>query len=212
MKQNKYKFPPQLFITGTDTGIGKTMISAILVKGLQAAYWKPIQSGLAGETDTEWAYRNTGLPVTHFLPERYRLTKPLSPHLSARLDGVKINLNDFHLPEYEQNHLIIEGAGGIMVPINDQYFIADLIRQLNIPVLLVARSGLGTINHTLLTLEKLNSLKVPVFGVVLNGEINSENKKAIEHFGHAKVIAEIDHLSYPAPKTLQLIFENEFQK
>ncbi|MEX0773326.1 MAG: dethiobiotin synthase [Balneolales bacterium] len=204
------KFPRKLFITGTDTDLGKTMVSGILTKGLQAAYWKPIQSGLNEETDTEWVRRNTGLPESHFLPERYRLTKPLSPHLSSRLDGIDIKLEDFIIPEFQQDHIIIEGAGGIMVPINDEHYVVDMVRHLNIPVIVVARSGLGTINHTLLTLEKLNSMNISVFGVVLNGEKNAENKKAIEKFGRTQVVAEIEKIIGPTPQKLQQIFDQTF--
>lgn len=210
MELTKTKLPSRIFITGTDTGVGKTLVSSILVKGLGASYWKPIQAGLDEETDTEWVQRNTGLPDAHFHPERYRLTKPLSPHLSARLDGIDINLCDFTMPEGQQGHLIIEGAGGIMVPINNDHFVAQMISLFNAPVILVARSGLGTINHTLLSLEKLHSLSVPVLGVVMNGEKNSENRKAVEKFGHVRVIAEIESLGYLTPGKLQTSYEQAF--
>lgn len=203
-------FPRILFVTGTDTGIGKTMVSGILAKGLKAAYWKPIQAGTEEETDTEWIQHNTGLPESHYLTERYRLTKPLSPHLASRLDDIRIELNDFIIPEFHQDHLIIEGAGGIMVPINDKYFVVDLIRKFDVPVVLVARSGLGTINHTLLTLEKLSNLNIRIFGLVLNGEINTENKKAIEKYSGYKVIGEISNIEHPTPETLQQVFEQTF--
>ncbi|MEX0686005.1 MAG: dethiobiotin synthase [Balneolales bacterium] len=202
-------FPQKIFITGTDTGIGKTVVSAILVRGLKANYWKPIQSGLE-EPDTDWIKHHTQLPDRYFLPERFRLTQPLSPHLAAEIDEVQISLNDFDIPEYQAQNLIIEGAGGIMVPINQEHYIVDLISRLNIPVILVARSSLGTINHTLLTLEKLKSEEIQVIGVVLNGEKNPENKRAIESFGNVKVIAEIGKVDSFNPVSLRDLYEQEF--
>ena len=201
--------PAKVFVTGTDTGIGKTVVSAILTLGMKANYWKPIQAGLDGETDSEWVRRTTGLPDNQILSERFRLREPLSPHLASSLDGIKIQLDDFILPDI-QSPLIIEGAGGVMVPINEKDFIVDMIRLFEVPVILVARSTLGTINHTLLTLDKLKSLDIPVWGVVLNGRNNPENKKAIERFGRTPVIAEIGEINHFEPETLQALFDQKF--
>ncbi|MEX2639474.1 MAG: dethiobiotin synthase [Balneolales bacterium] len=203
-------FPGRIFITGTDTSVGKTVVSAILTAGLQAAYWKPVQSGLEEDTDTTLVQRHTGLPGSHFFPEAYRLTRPLSPHLSSRMDGVHIRLDGIMLPDYKQKHLVIEGAGGVMVPLNDKHLMIDLIRNLESSVILVTRSGLGTINHTLLTLEKLQRMSIPVFGVVMNGKKNPGNKQAIEKYGNATVIAEIEPFDHQSPAQNKHLFGQLF--
>ena len=204
-------FPRQLFVTGTDTGIGKTVTAAMLTLGLRGGYWKPIQSGLESPTDTEWVKEATGLGEDHFFPESYRLQQPLSPHTSAARDGVRIETESITLPEqHNLPHLIIEGAGGIMVPLNEQTLMIDLIRQLNIPALIVAKSGLGTINHTLLTIHRLRDYSIPLLGVVLNGEKNPDNKKAIETYGQTKVIAEIEPLPTITPFSLEQRFDQLF--
>ncbi len=190
------EFPKKIFITGTDTDVGKTVVSAILMAGLKAAYWKPIQSGQDDMTDTAWMRSVTGLPDEYFIPESYLLSQPLSPHASASHDGVQIELKAFNLPDDETYPcLIVEGAGGVMVPLNKNYFMVDLMKFLDLPVLLVARSTLGTINHTLLTLELLRQNGLEVFGVVMNGPKNQINKNAIEFYGNINVIAEVDRLS-----------------
>jgi dethiobiotin synthetase len=186
-----------LFVTGTDTGIGKTITSAWLCKHWQADYWKPVQSGLEGGSDSEWIARLSGCTVH---PETYRLSQPLSPHQAADLDGAKIQLNDFVLPEAER--LIIEGAGGCMVPLNWRDTMLDLMKHLNTCALLVARSGLGTINHTCLSLQALKAAGVPVLGVVMVGETNPANREAIEHFGEVPVLAELPVFNELSPQTL----------
>lgn len=188
------QFPRAIFVTGTDTGIGKTMVSAALCAGLRASYWKPVQSGLDSETDRQCVRRLSGLPADNFFPESYKLTQPLSPHASAAIDGVTIELEQMRLPTFTQSHLIVEGAGGLMVPLNERHLMIDLIQQLNIPVIVVARSGLGTINHTLLTVEKLREREVEIFGVVMNGEPNPGNRRALEYYGRVQVLAEIPPL------------------
>jgi dethiobiotin synthetase len=199
-------FPKTFFVTGTDTGVGKTLVCAILMKGLAAGYWKPIQSGIEEITDTDWLRKATGLPDSHFMPEAYRLTQPLSPHAAAEIDGVRIHLDDLHLPEANHfHHLIVEGAGGVLAPINDRQFMKDLINHLNIPVLLVARSKLGTINHTLLSLQCLRQSGLDVLGVVMNGPTNQINRCAIEFYGSVTVCAEIDILPKINP---QILFES----
>ena len=196
------------FVTGTDTNVGKTFISALLVRELKAAYWKPIQSGLQEETDREWVKRVTGLPDEYYFPESYSLTQPLSPHLSARLDSVEIDLGQIQIPQQiPSDYLIVEGAGGVMVPLNEKEFILDLIVKTGFPVIVVARAELGTINHTLLTVEKLRMASVEVAGVVMNGESNPENRKAIEKFGEVKVIAEVPRK--PFSEQSRNIFNNQ---
>ena len=175
-----------LFVTGTDTGIGKTIVSAWLCKHWEADYWKPVQSGLEGGSDSEWVAR---LSHARIHPETHRLTQPLSPHQAAEIDGVKIQLSDFELPQTER--LVVEGAGGSLVPLNWRDTMLDLMKHLGSCALLVARSGLGTINHTCLSLQALKGAGVPVLGVILVGEVNSANREAIEHFGEVPVLAEL---------------------
>ncbi len=181
------KFPKEFFITGTDTGIGKTLVSAMLMSVLDATYWKPIQAGLDEETDSDFVIRVSEVNTSNIIPERYRLVTPMSPHGAADIDGISISLNDFILPEYKTEHLIVEGAGGLIVPINWDDTILDLIELLKLPVLLVARSSLGTLNHTLLSLEALRSRNLEVFGVVLSGDRHQSNKETIKHYAKVPV-------------------------
>ena len=156
-------------------------------------------------TDTQWVMEKTGLPAAHFYPETYRLKRALSPHASAAAEGVRIELEAFRMPDGVP--LVVEGAGGIMVPLNDRHFMLDLMKMLNIPVLLVSSSALGTINHTLLSLEQLRRHNIPIFGVVMNGPKNRSNKEAIEFYGKVKVCAEIEPLPEINPQTLRQVFE-----
>jgi len=205
-------FPARFFVAGTDTGIGKTLVSAILMAGQRAAYWKPVQSGLEDLTDTDWVRQVTGFPDHLFVPETYRLHRPLSPHASAAFDGVSIALSAFHLPAQETfPRLIVEGAGGVMVPLNETHCMADLMKYLDLPVLLVARSSLGTINHTLLSLEKLERSGLEVFGVVMNGPKNQLNKQAIEIYGGIPVVAEVEPLPVIDRKSLTEAYGQYFK-
>lgn len=205
------RFPNAFFVTGTDTDVGKSVVCAMLMAGLDAVYWKPVQSGLADGTDTDWIRQITGLPGSRFFPETWRLTRPMSPHAAAAHDGVRIDLSDFRLPGAgEASHMIVEGAGGVMVPLNERDLMLDLIRHLALPVLLVARSTLGTINHTLLSLARLRQAGVDVFAVVLNGPKNESNRKAIEHYGQVSVWAEIEHIPGIGPHRLSETFQRCF--
>ncbi len=179
-----------VFVTGTDTDVGKTMVSAWLVQHWRAAYWKPVQSGPQADCDTVAALA----PDARILPSRHLLSQPLSPHMAARRDGVTINLDDFTLPAIA-GPLVIEGAGGVLAPLNDTQFMIDLMEKLGAPVLIVTRSGLGTINHTLLTLQALAGRAIPILGVVMNGSIDPDNRDAIEHFGRVTVLAQIPRLA-----------------
>ncbi|NJO81073.1 MAG: dethiobiotin synthase [Cyanobacteria bacterium RM1_2_2] len=199
-------FPSCLFVTGTDTNVGKTVTAAMLTLGLNAAYWKPVQSGLEPISDTDYIRQVTELDPSHFIPERYRLTQPLSPHAAAAIDGVQICLSDFELPSTDKPHLVIEGAGGLMVPLNDRHFMIDLIQHFNLPVCLVARSTLGTINHTLLSIAQLRRYEIPILGVVINGEPNASNREAIARYGKVPILAELEPLSTINPATLRAAF------
>lgn len=182
-----------IFVTGTDTGIGKTVVSALLCKAFNAGYWKPVQSGTEEGTDAAFIQTLTQLPDSHFYPSTYLLRQPLSPHAAAEIDGVEIEMHRFLLPEFRQNTLIIEGAGGVLVPLNKDALMIDLIQQLDVPVIVVARSTLGTINHTLLTLHALRSCSISILGVILNGPTNPGNAKAIAEYGGTNVLAQIEH-------------------
>lgn len=184
--------PQRLFVTGTDTDVGKTVVSAIIMAGRGGYYFKPVQTGIHEGPDSDFLNKVT----PNVLPEAYRLTEPLSPHEAAQRDGVVIDMESIKLPSIPDDApLVVEGAGGVMVPLNDNATMLDLMKTLGLPVLLVARSGLGTINHTLLSLHALRSAGVPVAGVVMNGERNAANKTAIEQFGKVQVLAQIEPLT-----------------
>ncbi|MFK4764657.1 dethiobiotin synthase [Desulfobaculum sp. SPO524] len=198
------ELPKRLFVTGTDTDAGKTVISALLTLALDAHYWKPIQSGVNTDSDTRDVRALTGLPQERFLPEAYRLTEPLSPHEAAAIDGVRIDLNAITPPALPQDApLVVEGAGGLMVPLNDKALMLDLITRLGLPVVVVARSGLGTINHTLLTLAALRAAGAEVAGVIMNGPPHPANADAIAHFGRVPVLAQVPMLGDLSPQGLK---------
>jgi dethiobiotin synthetase len=205
------RYPQILFVTGTDTAVGKTVVSAIMVAGLQAEYWKPIQTGVEVGTDTDWVREKTGFKDSFFHPEAYRLSSFLSPHAAAARENIHIDLSRITIPQPRvAAHLIIEGAGGILVPINDNQTMADLIVKFKAPVLLVVRSSLGTINHTLLSIETLRRIGVDIFGVVMNGPKNPENRAAIESFGNIRVIAEIEPIPDITAQSLLAAFQSGF--
>jgi dethiobiotin synthase len=181
-----------VFVTGTDTGIGKTVVAAILALKLDYGYWKPVQSGTAEETDSEWMRRRLGAERVH--PECYVLSQPLSPHASSRIDGVTIDA-DRILAQVPSEPAVIEGAGGLMVPLNGKVLYLDVIEHLRIPVVITARAALGTINHTLLSLMALRSRGIEPAGVVMVGEPNPSNREAIEFYGKTAVLAEVPWLN-----------------
>lgn len=164
------------FVTAIDTDSGKTLASAILCEALEADYWKPVQAGLPRDSETVKNLVSNTRTTVH--PETYLLKTPASPHASAKRDGVTINIADLKLPETSQD-LIIEGAGGCLVPLNDQDLVIDLISRFNAEVILVADLYLGSINHTLLTIEALRSRKLPIRGIIFNGESNVESERVI---------------------------------
>ena len=208
-----YQLNKKIFISGSDTGVGKTVVSSILMMGLKGRYWKPVQAGVVPITDTEWVKQKTQLADEYYLSESYRLTQPLSLHAAAAFDGITIDLNQISLPEdLNHSHLIIEGAGGLLAPLNDRDMIIHLIKKLDVPVLLVVRSGLGTINHTLLSIAILRHHDIPILGVVMNGPRNTINRRAIESFGSVSVIAEIEPLSSFSPESLQRAFRKYFKE
>lgn len=183
-----------VFVTGTDTGVGKTLVSAILAKAWQADYWKPLQTGVADEPgDTPSVMQLADLAPSRVHAPAVVLQAPLSPWAAAPLEGVRIDTDALVCP-LTTAPLIVEGAGGLMVPINDEVMMIDLIARLGLPVVLVARSSLGTINHTLLSLQALKAAGIAVAGVVMNGPPSAGNRLAIERFGKVQVIAEVPSL------------------
>ena len=205
------KLPKRLFVTGTDTAVGKTLVAAMLVAGLDGHYWKPVQSGSDEGTDTEWIKEKTGLPADRFFEEAYRLKGFMSPHAAAARENVAIDFSTIRTPTLKAgSHLVMEGAGGLMVPLGERWLVIDLIKRLKAPVILVARSTLGTINHTLLSLEKLRAEGIDIAGVVMNGPKDEGNRKAIEHFGGAQVLAEVEPMGEINFETLKGAFEKLF--
>jgi dethiobiotin synthetase len=167
-----------IFITGIGTGIGKTVTAAILTEKLNADYWKPIQSGDLDDSDTLKVKALISNDKTVFHPETYRLTQPYSPHKSAAIDGIEIDINAFSVPETD-NILIIEGAGGLMVPLNDKDLMIDLIKKLDAEVILVSQNYLGSINHTILSWKALQQETIPIKGIIFNGEADAESERYI---------------------------------
>lgn len=167
-----------LFITGIGTDVGKTIVSAIVVEKLQADYWKPVQAGDLDNSDTIKVKQLISNEVSVFHREAYRLTQPYSPHKAAALDGVEIDIKKIKLPK-TNNQLIIEGAGGLMVPLNDQHLMIDLIEKLNADVILVSRNYLGSINHTLLSLEALLNRGISIRAIIFNGDADEYSENVI---------------------------------
>lgn len=203
----------RLFVTGTDTGVGKTVVSALLCAALDGMYWKPIQTGSREGTDREIVRRLAGLGAEDEIPEAYCLPEPVSPHLAAEWNGVHIRLDAIRTPSIpERKWLIAEGAGGVLVPLNDSDFMVDLMKLLGFPVILVARTALGTINHTLLSLGVLRRRAIPVTGVVLNGEENPDNRKALERYGQVPILGWIPPLQEISRQELRRVFAERFDK
>lgn len=194
-----------LIVTGTDTGIGKTVFAAGLAAALGAHYWKPIQAGVDPDGDKEEVARLSGLPVAHILPEAYRLATPASPHLAARIDGVTIELDRLALPQID-GPLVVEGAGGVMVPISETLSMAHLFAHWGQPVILCARTALGTINHSLLSVEALRSRGVPIAGIAFIGEAHAENERIIPLLAGVPSLGRLPLLDPLSPATLAQAF------
>lgn len=201
------------FVTGTDTNVGKTVLSALLVAALDAMYWKPVQTGAIEGTDRESVRRWAEAPEERLPLERFRFDPPVSPHLASREAGVQITLDDFELPRAPANRRwIVEGAGGVMAPLNERDLMRDLMRRIGFPIIVAARTALGTINHTLLTLAALREARLPICGVALIGDENIENRRAIEHYGNVRVIGHIPILDELNRGALLQVYENHFDR
>lgn len=191
----------RFFVTGTDTDVGKTVASAWLVLHMGARYWKPVQAGL-DETDEATIRRLTEVGDNRIVPTVYSLPEPLSPHESARRAGVTIDIDSLQAPQGDAP-LIVEGAGGVLVPLNEEALVIDLIEQLRLPVILVCRTTLGTINHTLLSLKVLRARNLQVAGVILSGPDVPHNRQAIESYGRVRVIGHLPQLDPLTRKALE---------
>ena len=185
-----------VFVTGTGTGVGKTVIAACLVRAWSASYWNPVQTGLADEEgDSATVVSLARLPPDRLIPPRHVFKASLAPHDAASLEHTAISLADFVLPATANTPMVVEGAGGVLVPLTNDTLVVDLMLRLGLPALVVAGTGLGTINHTLLTLEAIRSRGVPLVGVILNGPPNAGNRAAIERYGRVRIIAEVPPLN-----------------
>jgi dethiobiotin synthetase len=207
-----------IFVTGTDTNVGKTVISAALLARYRAEarlrYWKPIQTGIEHDDDSREVMRLSAASEREVRNGGVRLPRPVSPHLAARLAGTRITVRSLveHVDGDEETRWIVEGAGGVLVPINERETMADLIGALDLPVLVAARSTLGTINHTLMTIEVLRRRMLRVAGVVMVGEPNDENRLAIEKYGAAEVIAQMPRFDPLTPQALGQWVQADFDR
>lgn len=197
-----------VIVTGTDTGIGKTVFSAALAGAVGGWYWKPVQSGLEEDSDSETVSRLSGLPRARILPEAYRLKAPLSPHRAAELEGAVIERNAFQLPSV--GPLVVEGAGGLMVPLRRDWLAIDLFAELQLPVVLCARTSLGTINHSLLSIEALRLRDMPIAGVAFIGEANEDNERTICEMGGVRRLGRLPKLATLTRATLAEAFAQNF--
>ena len=201
-----------LFVSGTDTNVGKTLLSALLVAALDAIYWKPIQTGASEGTDRQTVIKLAEIAETQTIPESYCFEPPVSPHLAAEASGVRIDLARIEAPANLDTPIIVEGAGGILVPINESDLMLDLARHLGFPVLIAARAAVGTINHTLLTVRALRCAKIALHGVVMIGDRNRDNERSVEHFGAVPVVGTIPWLDTLDRQTLLSVFHNSFDQ
>jgi dethiobiotin synthetase len=199
----------RLVVVGTDTGIGKTTFSAGLAGALDAAYWKPVQSGDLDATDSDAVLRLAGIDPRQIVPEIYRLKTPASPHLAAQIDGVEIDPAALVLPETDRP-LIVEGAGGLLVPLTRSITYIDVIARWHIPVVLCARTTLGTINHSLLSIEALRARNVPLLGIAFIGDENAESERIIAAMGRVKRLGRLPHLTPLSRHTLRETFAAHF--
>ena len=192
-----------IFITGTGTGVGKTLVSIGLCLKFQANYWKPVQTGEPADED----YVRRFLPPKKICPGTIRLKAPLSPNQAARLEKRNLQILDIKWPQ-KKGFLIVEGIGGILVPFNDSETVLDLIAGLKLPVIVVALSGLGTLNHTLLTLNTLKENNIPVLGLVLSGPSHPQNRRDLKHWGQVPILWELKPLSLITKKNLEKAFNS----
>ncbi len=191
----------KLFITGISTDVGKTIASAIITEALEADYWKPVQAGELENSDSHKVKSLVSNQKSQFYPNSYALQTPASPHLAAELDGIKINLKQINEPQTD-NHLVIEGAGGILVPLNEKDCIIDLIRP-EYKVIVVSRHYLGSINHTLLTIEAIRNRGLTVAGILFSGNENKSTEELILNKTGIQCIGRIEEEPYFDPNVIR---------
>ena len=201
-------FSKRIIICGTDTDVGKTIVSSFFVQGLKGIYWKPIQSGTEEGTDTQTVCKLLDLEPNRHLSERYKFKAPVSPHWAAEKESRFIEPSNLHLPDLDKL-IIIETAGGLMVPLNRNWLQIDQLEVWGAPIILVARTGLGTLNHTLLSLEALKNRNINVLGLVLNGPPHSDNPKTLEQFGNTKILARLPIFEEVSAKVLANEWETQ---
>lgn len=194
-----------IVVTGTDTDIGKTVASAMLVQGLSASYWKPLQCGLPRDSETVATLADTA----RIIPEAHVFSQPLSPHRAAELDNVVIAPEKLSIPAHE-GRLIVEGAGGLMVPVTRELLQVDLFARWKAPLILCARTGLGTINHTLLSIEAIKARKLPFLGIIFIGDAMEDSEATITHMSGAKRLGRIPRMGTLTPQTLKDCFTTHF--
>jgi len=202
IQNNIFKF----IICGTDTDIGKTLISSFFVKGLNSSYWKPIQSGIEAQTDSQSVEKLAQVSKEKIIKEAYVFTKPLSPHWAAEIDQKAINFEKLRLPKV-QGSLTIETAGGLMVPITRNFLQIDQIKEWDLPVILVCKSSLGTLNHTLLSIEALKLRNIEILGLVVNGEKHPDNPKTLVDFSGIPLITEFPYIKYMDTNYLEILWK-----
>lgn len=200
-------------VTGTDTGIGKTVVAAMLTLALDGVYWKPVQAGSLESTDAATVAAIAGLGPERFISERYLLTEPLSPHRAAELDGVQIDVDSLVLPGSVPGGraLIVEGAGGLMVPLTRHTLYVDLFERWGAPVVLCARTTLGTINHSLLSIQALRTRGIPILGIAFVGDSAADGERTICEFSGVKRLGRLPLLPRLTPASLVAAFETEFR-
>jgi dethiobiotin synthetase len=200
-----------IVVTGTDTDVGKTIFAAALVGALDGYYWKPVQAGLDGETDSELVRRLSGLPADRILPEVYRLTTAASPHLAAERDGVVLDIEGLAgAPLNHERAVVIEGAGGLLVPLTRSYLQIELFARWHAPVVLVAATRLGTINHTLLSIEALRRRGIPLLGVAFIGDENADSERTIAEMGGVRRLGRLPIVNPLDSETLRSAFAANF--
>jgi dethiobiotin synthetase len=200
----------RLIVTGTDTGIGKTVFAAGLAGALNGIYWKPVQAGLEAETDRATVLRLSGLPPERVLPEAYRLRTPASPHLAAERDGIVIDPEALVLPATDRP-LVVEGAGGLRVPLTRQVTYIDVMARWKVPVVLCARTTLGTINHSLLSMDALRIRNIPIAGIAFIGDENRESERIIADMGQVRHLGRLPHLEPLTGPSLRAAFAQHFR-
>lgn len=197
-------------VTGTDTGVGKTVVATAYASALGATYWKPIQCGLEDGGDSERVRMLSGLPADRIVPEVYRFNMAASPHRAAEADGVEISVRKLELPDVE-GPIVIEGAGGLMVPLTRQSLLIDLFASWRLPVVLVARTSLGTINHSLLSIEALNGRNIPILGVAFVGDEMPDTERTIVEMGGVRRLGRLPHITPLTRASLSQAFAENFR-